>query len=63
MITPSVVTVTPAETERPPASVNVTVQVPALTDVTLKIALGPFALVGETVAIPLHVLDAASEPV
>jgi hypothetical protein len=63
MITLSVVTVTPADTDRPPASVKVTVQVPPFTDVTLKVALGPFALVGATVAIPLHVFDSANEPV
>lgn len=52
---PTVVTVTDDDAERLPESVTVTVHVPAATEVTVKLPLGPVTLDGDTVAMPLHV--------
>jgi hypothetical protein len=57
MVAPKVVTLMEAATVCAAESVIVTVQDPALTDVTVNEPLGPVRLAGETVAMPLHVLD------
>ncbi len=61
-VTPRLVTLMVAVPERPAESVTVTAQGPAATDVTVKVAVGPVPVGGDTVAIPLHVFDSVSVP-
>jgi hypothetical protein len=62
-VKPSVVMVTLPVTAWPLLSLTVTVQVPALTAVTVNTELGPFPLPGATVAIGVQVLLCVRTPV
>jgi hypothetical protein len=57
-----VVTPTESEADLLALSTNVTWQAPPPTGVTVKIALGPAALAGVTVAIPPHVFVCEKVP-
>jgi len=62
MVTPKVVTPIAAVAVRSAESVIVTVHDPAATEVTVKVALGPVLVAGDTVAMPAQPSDSVRRP-